>query len=103
MTLSQGHFISVPEKGDTLLSFFSIADAVMYDVKNGSKNGYKIQSTKFNHSSEEASTIPETVEWSTYHDYLTQLLNREGFYREVSKILKGFPSFIIVTFPFDIK
>ena len=91
VTLSQGHFISVPEEGDTLLSFFSIADAVMYDVKNGSKNGYKIQSTKFNPVSDDTSVLPETVEWSTYHDYLTQLLNREGFYREVSKILKENP------------
>ena len=95
VTLSQGHYISVPEVGDTLLDFFSVADAIMYEVKNGSKNGYKIQTTRVDPSEvkekRQHSDPFETIEWSTYHDYLTQLLNREGFYRQVARILKENP------------
>jgi|GEM_PF-325590 len=95
VTVSQGHYVCVPEEGDTLLSYFSVADAVMYEVKNGSKNGYKIRTVKSSPAEASAGKRQEdgaqAIEWSTYHDYLTQLLNREGFYREVGRILKENP------------
>ena len=95
VTLSQGHYISVPEEGDTLLSFFSVADTIMYDVKNGSKNGYKIQTVRIDPSEtsdrREMAALSGTIEWNTYHDYLTQLFNREGFYRQVTRILRDNP------------
>ena len=95
VTLSQGHYISVPEDGDTLSNFFSIADTIMYDVKNGTKNEYKIQTARIDPSEtsekRKLAALSGTIEWNTYHDYLTQLFNREGFYRQVARILKNNP------------
>ena len=43
VTVSQGHYIAIPESGTSLSDFFAIADTVMYEVKNGAKNGYKVR------------------------------------------------------------
>lgn len=93
-TVSQGHCVGVPNEGDSLSTYLSIADKVMYEVKNGARNGYRIRNLGSSHSQEEDPALSrglEDVEWSTYHDYLTQLLNREGFFREVASILHDNP------------
>ena len=95
VTISQGYYISVPEEGQSLSDYLKIADSVMYDVKNGEKDGYRIsligdrpvhEGGEENHTSQ-----PEHIDWSTYHDHMTELLNKEGFFREVGRILKDEP------------
>ena len=95
ITLSQGHFISIPEEGHTLSDYLTIADKVMYEVKNGSKDGYSISMDKSfpadDEEQEKDPSRPDKIEWGTYHDYLTQTLSREGFFREVAHILEENP------------
>ncbi len=95
VTVSQGHCIDTPSPGQSLSSYLAIADRVMYEVKSGTKNGYRIRNLVGTDTRDEAdasaSADLEDIEWGTYHDYLTQLLNREGFFREVSRILRDYP------------
>ena len=44
VTVSQGHCVTVPDDTMSVSDLFSIADSVMYEVKNGSKNGYRVRS-----------------------------------------------------------
>ena len=93
VTVSQGHCVGIPKEGQSLSGFLSIADRVMYEVKNGTKNGYRIRPVMDGAADQEGVAVPEldeseVVEWGTYHDHLTQLLNREGFFRETERILK---------------
>ena len=97
VTISQGYYTGVPGSGRSFADFISIADSVMYKVKNGTKNGYRIMvSQKTANAADSASDAMdgnnEIIEWSTYHDYLTQLLNREGFYKETARILGKNPN-----------
>ncbi|MBO5565524.1 MAG: diguanylate cyclase, partial [Lachnospiraceae bacterium] len=89
VTVSQGHCVGIPEKGQSLSDFLLRADHVMYEVKNGSKDGYRIRTIEEEDSPDRSDE--DMIEWSTYHDRLTQLLNREGFYRETSRILQENP------------
>lgn len=94
VTLSQGYYLAIPEEGQSLSTFLSEADGVMYEIKNGSKNGYRIRTWQNPRPAEEDEIdqdLLRDIEWNTYHDYLTNLLNSEGFYREVSWILKQNP------------
>ena len=96
VTVSQGHCVGVPEEGQSLSDLLAIADHVMYEVKNGAKNGYRIRrlwdgSEKEEGIGDEGAAVPEVIEWSTYHDHLTQLLNRDGFFREVARVLAEHP------------
>ena len=95
VTVSQGHCIGVPGMDDSIATFLAVADKVMYEVKSGARNGYRIRSlgdaTSLAGDGTGPISVLEDVEWSTYHDYLTQLLNREGFFKEVSSILRENP------------
>lgn len=97
VTVSQGHYIDIPKQGQSVEDFLKIADTVMYEVKNGTKNGYRImighqaEASQQDAESIGADSNPEIIEWSTHHDYLTQLLNREGFYNETAHILSENP------------
>jgi len=95
VTVSQGHYVGVPGEGQSLSNYLSIADKVMYEVKNGTKNGYRIRSASDPFPGDDDETVgqtdPKDIELGTYHDYLTQLLNREGFFREVDRVLEENP------------
>ena len=95
VTVSQGYYSGVPAEGQALTNFFNIADNVMYEVKNESKNGYKIKvAGDKEESAGKADALQkdlEVIDWSTYHDYLTQLFNRDGFYRDVARVLRENP------------
>ena len=95
VTISQGYYINVPDEGQSLSDYLKIADGVMYEVKNGTKNGYRISSVDERSANEDRdghhSSQPEQIDWNTYHDYLTELLNKEGFFREAGRILKDHP------------
>ena len=96
VTVSQGHYLAVPKNGHTLLDYLTAADAVMYKVKSGSKNNYRIEQEQSDSGGERPAMLrqndsEQSIEWGSYHDYLTQLFNREGFYKEVSGILKDNP------------
>ena len=94
VTVSQGYYVAVPEEGQSLSFLLAMADRVMYEVKNGSRNNYKIKTQ--GDAAAAAAETPQNahaddIEWSTYHDYLTQLLNREGFFLQVPQILQKNP------------
>ncbi|MBQ9067674.1 MAG: EAL domain-containing protein, partial [Eggerthellaceae bacterium] len=93
VTVSQGYYVGVPEQGQTLMDYFSVADSVMYKVKKGSKNSYqiKVADEQGEVGANDASEDTDLISWSTSHDYLTRLLNREGFAREVSRVLRENP------------
>ena len=96
ITVSQGHYLAVPKSGNTLLDYLTAADAVMYKVKSGSKNNYRIEQEQSDSGEDRPAMllqkdVGQSIEWSSYHDYLTQLFNREGFYKEVAGILKNNP------------
>ena len=95
VTVSQGYYVAVPEEGQSLSFFLSMADRVMYEVKNGTRNDYRIRTQedaeRQGENNAPASDASKDIEWSTYHDYLTQLLNREGFFLNVSRILQRNP------------
>lgn len=96
VTVSQGHYVCIPNTGESISTLLAIADKVMYEVKSGARNGYKIRSMDISRSAEEMETsTPENLEdidWSTHHDYLTQLLNGDGFFKEVATILQNNPN-----------
>ena len=96
VTVSQGFFVAVPEEGQSLSTFLSLADNVMYEVKNGSKNDYRIRTWEDAASPETENArnaqLAKDIEWSNYHDYLTQLLNREGFFLDVARVLEKNPA-----------
>lgn len=95
VTVSQGHYVSIPKEGESLSSFLTIADDVMYEVKNIKKNDYKIRSVEdpVSYASEDTHDPANTeeIEWGTYHDYMTQIFNRNGFFREVTRVLQDNP------------
>ncbi len=95
VTVSQGYYLAVPKEGQSLSDFLFLADDVMYGVKNGNKNDYRIRTWNDPVSlARVAATNTQRlkeIEWITYHDYLTQLLNREGFFLDVARILQNNP------------
>lgn len=96
ITVSQGHYVAVPKSGHTLLDYLTAADNVMYKVKSGSKNGYRVEQAQGDANGDKPTRaleddVAKAVEWSSYHDYLTQLYNREGFYKEVRRVLDENP------------
>ena len=95
VTVTQGYFVSVPRSGQTMADYIRIADSVMYEVKSGEKSGYMISSAELDTSDGDSENSHQSksnsIDWNTYHDYLTRLLNQEGFFREVSRILNDNP------------
>ncbi len=91
ITVSQGYYIDVPEPGESLSDHLKFADNIMYAVKHGDKNDYRIsatrESTLLENSDADSLSRPYVIDWNTYHDYLTRLFNQDGFFKEVARIL----------------